>query len=124
MGDRSRAKSRAALHPSCSGDSPAARAYVMQPPGRAVPNYVCVCEVRVRGRAAPASGRAGTGVGGSARGRALALEGGGPVRFAFARPVRAVRVGLRAQLLTKTLTLFFFPTRRLCTYLPLDHRIR
>jgi hypothetical protein len=81
MGDRSRAKSRAALHPSCSGDSPAARAYVMQPPGRAVPNYVCVCvcEVRVRGRAAPASGRApGTGERGrrALGGRALTLEGG------------------------------------------------
>jgi hypothetical protein len=80
MGDRSRAKSRAALHPSCSGDSPAARAYVMQPPGRAVPNYVCVCEVRVRGRAAPASGRAGTGVGGSAVGPSRSRA----VRFAFA----------------------------------------
>ena len=64
---------------------------------------MCVCEVRVRGRAAPASGRApgaGTGVRVGV-GRALALEGGGPVRFAFAPGAGCVSgVGLRAQLLT------------------------
>lgn len=117
MGDRTRVNLEPRCIPPVRGDSPAARAYVMQPPGRAVPKYVCVC-VKCGCAAAPLRRPAGP----PGRGPGCGSASVGPSRSrAVGRCVsrlHPVRAACRIARSTINVTLFL-PTRRLCTYLPL-----